>query len=68
MQLLPRSHYSVLEISRHSTTLDIRRSFKRLSKIYHPDKQSDVGDEYFQSVKQSYDVSHCIVPSTECVF
>jgi curved DNA-binding protein CbpA len=64
MQSLSRSHYSVLEISRHGTTLDIRRSFKRLSKIYHPDKQSDVGDEYFQSVKESYDVSDFIVNST----
>lgn len=59
MQSLSKSNYSILQISRHSTTLDIRRSYKKLSKIYHPDKNPDSIDanNAFQNIKVAYDVS-----------
>lgn len=50
------SHYSLLEVGRHSSALDIRRSYKRLIKIHHPDKNLDGGDVVFQRVKLAYDV------------
>lgn len=56
MHSLPVSHYKILEVGRQCTALDIRRSYKRLSKIYHPDKNVDGAEEYFQAVKESYDV------------
>lgn len=63
MQSLPVSHYKVLEVSRQCTALDIRRSYKRLSKIYHPDKNIDGVEKLFQIVKESYDVRSSNVSS-----
>lgn len=45
-----------MEVGRHSNTLDIRRNYKRLIKIYHPDKNFEGGEEIFKRVKISYDV------------
>jgi len=58
LQTLPPSHYSVLEVGRHSSTLDIRRSYKALSKRYHPDKNPGdaAAETRFQNIKTSYDV------------
>jgi preprotein translocase subunit Sec63 len=64
LRTLPKSHYSTLEIGRHSTALDIRRSFKRLSKVYHPDKHGLGDDSQFQAVKESYDVSRSCIGTT----
>lgn len=58
MQQWPTNYYSALEVTRHSNTLDIRRSYKQLSKRYHPDKNPDsaTAEEMFQNVKTAYDV------------
>lgn len=37
-QALPINYYSVMEITRHQSALDVRRSYKNLSRKYHPDK------------------------------
>jgi DnaJ-class molecular chaperone len=55
---LPRNFYSILEIGRHDNIFEIRRSYKSLSKIYHPDKNSaENAADVFQIIKTSYDVS-----------
>ena len=44
-------------MSRHSNTIEIRQTYKQLSKKYHPDKNP--GKDYedlFQKIKQSYDI------------
>mmetsp|Transcript_25551 Transcript_25551/g.42838 ORF Transcript_25551/g.42838 Transcript_25551/m.42838 type:complete len:340 (-) Transcript_25551:283-1302(-) len=57
MKSLPQSHYGILQVGRHSSTLDIRRSYKSLSRRYHPDKNPSERDaEMFQAVKASYDI------------
>lgn len=59
MDLTP-NHYRTLEVGRHSNTLEIRRSYKSLSKLYHPDKNPDPAAEVtFNKIKIAYDV--CII-------
>ena len=53
-----RNYYSVLEVSRHSTAMEIRQAYKKVSKKLHPDKNpSPNADVMFQEVKVAYDVS-----------
>lgn len=55
---LPGNLYTTLQVGRHSNTLDIRRSYKGLSKLYHPDKNPNSIDaeEKFQAIKSAYDI------------
>jgi molecular chaperone DnaJ len=49
----------VLEVGRHCTVLDIRKAFKKLSKVYHPDKNTDISAEKkFQDIKAAYEVTY----------
>jgi hypothetical protein len=52
---MPNNQYTVLQVTRHSSTLDIRKNYKKLSKLYHPDKNPDKGNE-FNNIKIAYDV------------
>ncbi len=57
---LPENLYSVLDCHRHQTALEIRKSFKALSRRYHPDKNPTVEAQLrFHEVKAAYDVSYC---------
>lgn len=57
MQQRGPSYYAVLGVTRSSNPLEIKRSFKKLSLILHPDKNSspDAADQ-FDAMKQAYDV------------
>lgn len=53
-----KNYYSILEVSRHSSAMEIRQAYKRVSKRLHPDKNpSPNADVMFQQVKVAYDVS-----------
>ena len=59
-----RNYYSVLEVSRHSTPMEIRQAYKKVSKKLHPDKNpSPNADVMFQEVKVAYDVSQQLFKS-----
>jgi hypothetical protein len=52
-----RNYYSILEVSRQSSTQEIRQAYKKVSRKYHPDKNtSPDAEEMFQNVKTAYDV------------
>lgn len=56
-QALQSNHYKSLEVGRHSSVLEIRKSYKKLSKKYHPDKNP--GEDAlakFEDLKASYDI------------
>lgn len=57
------NYYGVMEVSRHHNVLDIRRSYKSLSRKYHPDKNPEPDAELaFNNIKIAYDVRllfHC---------
>ena len=45
-------YYKVLEVDRSSDSADIKKSFRTLSKIHHPDKGGD--EEHFKKMQESY--------------
>lgn len=51
------NYYSLLDVTRGSTSLDIKRAFKRMSLELHPDKNpSPSAADDFAKVKSAYDV------------
>eukprot|EP01036_Dinobryon_divergens_P032264 gene32264-41815_t len=50
------NYYEVLEVGRQSSTIDIRKAYKKMSKIYHPDKSTGSDTDRFQKIKTAYDV------------
>lgn len=47
-----------MEVGRHDSIIEIRKSYKSLSRIYHPDKTTaENAEEIFQTIKTAYDVS-----------
>jgi hypothetical protein len=54
--------YVTIESGRHSSTIEMRKAYKLLSKTYHPDKNpSEDAIQKFQEVKLAYDVSLFVV-------
>ena len=57
MQAKGPNHYSLLNVTRDSNPLEIKRAYKKLSLSLHPDKNpSPTATEEFDAVKQAYDV------------
>lgn len=51
------NHYSFLEVTRHSSPMEIRQSFKKISLKLHPDKNpSSEAEAKFQTLKAAYDI------------
>ncbi|KAJ8592194.1 DnaJ-domain-containing protein [Rhizopogon salebrosus TDB-379] len=49
--------YKVLELSKHASEQDIRKAYKRLSRKYHPDKNTNPGtEEKFVEIAHAYEV------------
>lgn len=49
--------YSILEINETATQEEIKKSYKRLACIYHPDKSKDpMSSEKFIKIKTAYDI------------
>lgn len=51
-------YYDVLEVSPTADTSEIKSSYRRLAKIWHPDKHKNKerGDEKFKEISQAYSV------------
>jgi molecular chaperone DnaJ len=53
-----KDYYSILELSPSATTDEIRKAYRRLAHLYHPDKKND--DAYaaakFSDIKEAYEV------------
>ena len=51
------NYYSILNITKTSSTIDIRQSYKNISRKLHPDKNPNINaKELFDQVKSCYDV------------
>lgn len=53
-----KDYYKILEIERDATDKDIRNAYRRLSKLYHPDRNngSKEAEEKFKEVAEAYRV------------
>ena len=48
------NHYDVLELESNASLQDIKESYRKLSKLYHPDKNRDKSGEELQAIKERY--------------
>ena len=53
--LLP-DYYAVLEVSSDATTEQIKRSYRRLARLYHPDLNKQAPDTRIKQLNEAYDV------------
>ena len=57
MKTQKRDYYEVLEISRNATAEEIKKSFRKLAKQYHPDTNKEQGTEgRFIEINEAYEV------------
>lgn len=50
-------HYETLGVSKNATSAEIKRAYRRLAVLYHPDKNPDpAAESFFKEVNQAYDV------------
>ena len=52
-----RDYYEVLELSKNASSEDIKKSYRKLAKKYHPDINKDPGaEEKFKEINEAYEV------------
>jgi curved DNA-binding protein CbpA len=50
-------YYQILGISPRATQLEVKRAFRKLAILYHPDKNKTIdGEEKFKQINQAYEV------------
>lgn len=52
---LLQTHYDILGISTSATTAEIKAAFRRMAKLYHPDKNPN-GKEQFEKILLAYEI------------
>ena len=56
-----QSSYTILEIDKSATDIEVKKAFRRMATKYHPDKVSHLGEEFrsiaeekFKKVNEAY--------------
>jgi DnaJ like chaperone protein len=49
-------HYQILNITRNSSVEDVKKSYRLLSKKYHPDRVSHLGDEFAKLASEKFQI------------
>jgi DnaJ-class molecular chaperone len=50
------SLYEVLEVKKNASLIEIKKSYRRLAKIYHPDKNKEDTTEQFRKINYAYEI------------
>lgn len=58
---MKKDYYEVLEVDKKSTKHDIKKQYKHLAKLYHPDKETDEtkkseNEEKFKEINEAYSI------------
>ena len=54
---MSKDYYKTLGVARNAAATDIKKSYRRLAKKYHPDVSSEVNAEaHFKAVNEAYDI------------
>jgi DnaJ-class molecular chaperone len=54
-----KNYYEILQISKGSTVVEIKKAYRKLAMKWHPDKNPEIADEAakkFQEIGEAYDV------------
>ena len=56
--MAPKNYYSVLGVSREADDADLKRAYRRLARMYHPDKNPGdrAAEERFKEVNEAYTI------------
>jgi curved DNA-binding protein CbpA len=49
-------YYAILEVSPSATTTEIKRSYRRLARLHHPDLNQDALDTHIKRLNAAYEV------------
>jgi len=52
-----KDYYRILEIAPHATEMEIKKSFRRLAMLYHPDKHTEdvIAGAHYREIQEAYD-------------
>jgi molecular chaperone DnaJ len=50
-----RDYYKILGVSKQATDEEIKRAFRKLALIYHPDKNENKDDKQFKEISEAYE-------------
>jgi len=50
------NYYEILEVERDATQADIKKAYRRLAKIHHPDKNNGETMELFKKISEAYTI------------
>ncbi len=49
-------YYAILEVSPSATTAEIKKSYRRLARLHHPDLNQDALDTHIKRLNEAYEV------------
>ena len=49
-------YYAILEVSTSATTTEIKKSYRRLARLHHPDLNQDALDTHIKRLNEAYEV------------
>ena len=49
-------YYAILEVSTSATTSEIKKSYRRLARLHHPDLNQDARDTQIKRLNEAYEV------------
>lgn len=51
-----KNYYKILEIDKNSSFDEIKKNYRRLSKLYHPDINKNINDDKFKDISEAYSI------------